>query len=43
MGKVTSYNPKTGPSAADKIRNVGKMYGIGSKQHKAALKKYGKK
>ena len=39
-GKTTSYNPKTGPGGAAKISNAATMYGTGSKQHKAAIKKY---
>lgn len=41
--KITSYNPKTGPSGAQKISNAATMYGTGSKQHKAAIKRFSKK
>jgi len=41
-GKTTSYNPKTGPSSSQKIANAATMYGTGSKQHKAAIKRFKK-
>jgi hypothetical protein len=39
---VKSYGPG-GPSDAEKLANAAKMFGINSKQYKAALKKYGPK
>lgn len=40
-GSVKSYDPKNGPSNEEKVANAEKMYGTGSKQHIAAIKKYG--
>lgn len=34
--------PNVGPSAAEKIANAAKMYGTGSKQHREAIRRFGK-
>jgi hypothetical protein len=39
----TTAAPKVGPSNADKIRNAAIMFGTGSKQHLAAIKRFGGK
>lgn len=38
---TVSYDPKTGPSNSEKIKNAALMYGKGSKQHEEAVRRFG--
>jgi hypothetical protein len=43
LPKTKFYDPKTGPSDAEKLENAARMFGTNSPQYRAALKKYGAK